>query len=177
MNGTEYLHVGLIVNTHGIRGELRVLSKTDFPEIRFAPGSRLLLLHERLERPLPLTVEKSRPHKSTMVVKFREWNNINEAEPYKGGRLVVTREDLAPLNEEEGEFYFHQIIGCRVETTDGHSVGTVKEILQLPANDVWVVQPQGDGREILLPYIDDVVKEVDAEKRKIVIEWMEGLGE
>jgi 16S rRNA processing protein RimM len=177
MNETEYLHVGLIVNTHGIRGELRVLSKTDFPEIRFAPGSRLLLLHERLERPLPLTVEKSRPHKSTMVVKFREWNSINEAEPYKGGRLVVTREDLAPLNEEEGEFYFHQIIGCRVETTDGRSVGTVKEILQLPANDVWVVQPEGSDREILLPYIDDVVKEVDAEKRKIVIEWMEGLGE
>jgi 16S rRNA processing protein RimM len=175
-NGTaEYLNVGRIVGTHGIRGEVRVLSDTDFPEVRFAPGKALLLVHPVLPDPLTLTVEKSRPHKSTLLVKFKEWGNINEAEPYKGGRLVVPKEDLAPLNEEEGEFYFHQIIGCTVVTTDGRTVGKVKEILQLPANDVWVVRPEGKGKDILLPYIDDVVKRVDVEDRIITIEWIEGL--
>lgn len=172
---TEYLHVGRLVGTHGIRGEVRVLSDTDFPDIRFTPGSKLLLLHENLPDPLPLTVEKSRPHKSALLVKFREWDNINEAEPYKGGRLAVYKSDLAPVNEDEGEFYYHQIIGCSVVTTEGEELGTVKEILSLPANDVWVVRSKGNGKEILLPYIDDVVKEVDTKDRRITIEWMEGL--
>jgi 16S rRNA processing protein RimM len=175
MNRMEYLNVGRLVGTHGIRGEVRILSDTDFPEIRFAPGSRLLLTHPSIAEPLPLTVERSRPHKSTILVKFREWGNINEAEPYKGGRLVVPREWAAPLNEEEGEFYFHQIIGCQVVRTDGAEVGRVAEILQLPANDVWVIRPAGKGKEILIPYIDEIVKEVDVANRRIVIEWMEGL--
>jgi 16S rRNA processing protein RimM len=171
----EYLNVGRIVGTHGIRGEVRVLSDTDFPELRFAPGNQLLLLHHDHKDPLPLTVEKSRPHKSTLLVKFQEWNSINEAEAYKNSRLVVPKEDLAPLNEEEGEFYFHQIIGCEVVTTEGRKVGKVKEILPLPANDVWVVQADEKGKEILLPYIEPIVKDVDILQQKITIQWMEGL--
>jgi 16S rRNA processing protein RimM len=151
MNTVEYLNVGRLVGTHGVRGEVRVYSDTDFPDVRFAQGSSLLLVHPSLKEPLPLTVEKGRPHKSVWLVKFKEWDNINQAEPYKGGKLVVLKEDLAPVNEEEGEFYFHQIIGCTVVTTDGN------------------------GKEMLLPYIADVVKDVDIKERRITIEWMEGL--
>lgn len=177
MNSAEYLHVGRLVGTHGIRGEVRVLSDTDFPELRFAPGAHLLLMHRDLPDPLPLTVEKCRPHKKAFLVKFREWGNINDAEPYKGGQLAVPRSDEAPVQEDEGEFYFHHIIGCEVVTTDGDHLGQVKEILQLPANDVWVVRPKGKkGKELLLPFIKDVVKEVDTENRRITIQWMEGLG-
>ncbi|AUS09259.1 ribosome maturation factor RimM [Laceyella sacchari] len=175
MNTAEYLNVGRLVGTHGVRGEVRVYSDTDFPDVRFAQGSSLLLVHPSLKEPLPLTVEKGRPHKSVWLVKFKEWDNINQAEPYKGGKLVVLKEDLAPVNEEEGEFYFHQIIGCTVVTTDGNELGKVREILPLPANDVWVVKPDGKGKEMLLPYIADVVKDVDIKERRITIEWMEGL--
>ncbi|MBA4494713.1 ribosome maturation factor RimM [Paenactinomyces guangxiensis] len=176
MSSAEYLHVGRLVGTHGIRGEVRVLSDTDFPEVRFAPGNQLLLLHRDLSDPLPLTVEKCRTHKSAYLLKFHEWDNINEAEPYKGGKLVVLKSDLAPVDEDKGEFYFHQIIGCRVMTTDGDMLGTVKEILPYPANDVWVVRSEENGKEILIPYIEDIVKEVDTENGRIMIEWMEGLG-
>lgn len=177
MSSEDTLNVGQLVGTHGIRGEVRVLSNTDFPEHRFANGKKLILKHPNHPEPLTLTVEKSRPHKSAWLIKFVEWNSINEVEPFKGGQLVVSKEDLVPLDEEEGEFYFHQIIGCQVETTDGKRVGTVKEILQLPANDVWVVRPQSRGKEILIPYIGEIVKEVDVINKRILIEWMEGLGE
>ncbi|SFJ80222.1 16S rRNA processing protein RimM [Thermoflavimicrobium dichotomicum] len=175
MSPTEYLRVGRLVSTHGIRGEVRILPDTDFPEERFAPGSQLLLQHPSLSEPLLLTVEKGRPHKNVWLVKFAEWSNINEAEPYKGGRLVVSIRDAVPVQEDEGEYYFYQIIGCDVFTTDGRHLGQVREILQLPANDVWVVRPKDKGKEILLPYIDDVVKQVDTEEKRITIEWMEGL--
>lgn len=177
MSSENTLNVGRLVGTHGIRGEVRVLADTDFPEHRFASGKQLILKHPDHPEPVTLTVEKSRPHKSAWLIKFKEWDNINEAEPFKGGRLVVPKDDLAPLDEEEGEFYFHQIIGCQVETTDGKTVGTVKEILQLPANDVWVVRPKQKGADILVPYIEEIVKEVDVDNRRILIEWMEGLGE
>ncbi|SFG36039.1 16S rRNA processing protein RimM [Planifilum fulgidum] len=173
MNQPEWLKVGQIVGTHGIRGEVRVISRTDFPEERFSPGVRLMLRHPRLESPVPLTVERSRPHKRVLLIKFREWNNINDAEPYKGGELVV--EGSEALDLDEGEYYFYQIIGCEVVTTEGERVGVVEDILQLPANDVWVVRPDGGGRDILIPYIDDVVRRVDPEAGRVTIRWMEGL--
>jgi 16S rRNA processing protein RimM len=174
MQSIEFLKVGRLVNTHGIRGEVRVLVDTDFPEKRFASGSKVLLQHPSLSEPLELTVESSRPHKNVLLVKFAEWNNINQAEPFKGGQLVVRIGDALP--NEEGEYYFHQIIGCEVVTTEGRLVGKVKEILPLPANDVWVVQPRA-GKEILIPYIESIVKHVDVANKRITIEWMEGLGD
>ncbi|RAL26181.1 ribosome maturation factor RimM [Thermoflavimicrobium daqui] len=175
MQHGEYLHVGRLVSTHGIRGEVRVLPDTDFPEERFAPGNELFLLHPSLSEPLILRIEKSRPHKNVWLVKFTQWSDINEVEPFKDGKLVVSKEDIVPVQEDEGEFYFHQIVGCDVITTEGRHLGKVQEILQLPANDVWVVRPDPKGKDLLLPYIDEVVKQVDTKKKQIIIKWMEGL--
>jgi 16S rRNA processing protein RimM len=172
---TEFLRVGRIVATHGLRGEVRVLSDTDFPEERFASGSRLLLQHPSLAKPLSLTVKKARPHKNVWLVSFEEWSDINQIEPYKGGTLVVPVTEMLPANEE-GEFYLHQIIGCQVVTTEGRAIGRVQDIYQLPANDVWVVRSSESGKNLYLPYIEQVVKQVDIEKKQITIEWMEGLG-
>lgn len=177
MDLTGYLKVGRLVGTHGIRGEVRVISDTDFPEHRFASGNQLILIHPELKEPFPLTIELCRPHKAAYLIKFREWDNINQVEPYKGGLLAVKDNDLAPINEDEGEYYYHQIIGCEVITTDGRHLGKVKEILSLPANDVWVVDDREFKKEILLPFIADVVKEVNIEQQRITIQWMEGLGE
>ncbi|PTM59083.1 ribosome maturation factor RimM [Desmospora activa] len=173
MTRPNWLVVGHIAGTHGIRGEVRVISRTDFPEVRFAPGARLLLSHDSREGMQSLTVERSRPHKKGYILQFREWTDINQAELYKGSTLVVDPDEAVDSGDEE--FYFHEILGCEVFTTDGERVGTITDILQPGANDVWVVQPGPGEREWLIPYIDDVVRSVDVSAKHVVIHWMEGL--
>ncbi|MDR6227290.1 ribosome maturation factor RimM [Desmospora profundinema] len=173
MGRPEWLVVGHIAGTHGIRGEVRVISRTDYPEVRFAPGSQLLLSQENKEEMLPLTVERSRPHKKGYILQFRDWTDINQSESLKGGTLVVDPEEAVDGGDDE--FYFHEILGCEVFTTDGNRVGIITDILQPGANDVWVVRPPEGGRDWLIPYIDDVVQDVDVSAKRVVIHWMEGL--
>src|SRR5699024_497860 len=165
--------VGHIAGTHGIRGEVRVISRTDYPERRFASGSKLFLCHpDRKQRGLWLTVTSSRPHKSFWLLRFEEWDNVNQAEPYKGGTLMIGGEEA--VGAEPDEYYLHEIVGCGVFTTDGERIGTVTDILQPGANDVWVVK-RDTGGELLIPFIAPVVKDVDPEEERVTIQWMEGL--
>lgn len=106
------------------------------------------------------------------IVKLKEYDNINDVEKYKGSMLKVTQEDLVELPEDE--YYFHQIIGCQVVTDEGQELGVITDILTPGANDVWVVQPKG-GKSILIPYIDDVVLDVNVQDRKVLVHVMEGL--
>lgn len=152
-----------------------MLSNTDFPEHRFAPQTRLLLSHTSLSEPISVVVKRSRPHKNLLLIQFEEWNRIEEVERWRDAELWVPITEAALGDLEEDEFYFHQIIGCGVQTTDGRNLGKIKEILRYPANDVWVVEASESGKEILLPGVKEIVKKVDLEKRKIMIEWMEGL--
>lgn len=166
--------VGKIVNTHGIRGELKVLPQTDFPEIRFAPGSELLIVRPETDDAVKVEVEAARLHKTTFILKLAGFDNINDVEKYKGLLLKVTEEQLVDL--EEDEYYFHDIIGCRVVTEDGTELGTITEILTPGANHVWVVErPRGQGKPVLLPVIDEVVRKVDVPGKTVHIELMEGL--
>lgn len=167
---SQFFNVGKIVNTHGIRGELKVLPLTDFPEERFAKGSKLVI--ETGEGQLPVTVESARLHKNMYVVRLNDFTNINEVEKYKGTMLKVSSEYQTELSEDE--FYFHQIVGCEVVTDEGETLGTIKEILTPGANDVWVVKAN-NGKEILLPYIDDVILHVDVVNQKVTVHLMEGL--
>lgn len=170
MEGKLY-NVAKIVNTHGVRGELKLVPQTDFPDVRFAKGSELLLLGPMGER-LPVTVESGRPQKNVWMVKFKEFADINAAEKVKNWEVKVSSEDLVDL--DEGEFYYHEIIGCRVFTEEGEDLGTIKEILTPGANDVWVVE-MPNGKDLLLPYIDDVVLTVDKTAQKVTVRLMEGL--
>ncbi|GLB59372.1 ribosome maturation factor RimM [Cytobacillus sp. NCCP-133] len=169
----KWFNVGKIVNTHGIKGEARVISKTDFAEERYKPGSKLyLIMPDSKGEPLELTVKTHRTHKSFDLLTFEGYENINQIEKMKGGILKVSEEQLGTLKEDE--FYYHEIIGCIVETLEGEEVGEIKEILSPGANDVWVIKGKG-GKEILIPYIEDVVKEVDVKEKKVVINAIEGL--
>jgi 16S rRNA processing protein RimM len=168
----QTLTVGKLVNTQGIKGEVRVVSHTDFPEVRFAKGSRLLLFHPMLTEPVTLTISTSREQKNFFVLGFNGYSSINEVEKFKGGILKVAEDDLVDL--EEDEFYIHQIVGCQVVTEEGEIVGEIKEVLQPGANDVWVVKRPNE-KDLLLPYIDDVVKEIDIQERKVKVHLMEGL--
>jgi 16S rRNA processing protein RimM len=170
----KWLNVGKIVNTHGIRGEVRVISRTDFPEERYKVGNTLYV-EKDTDNLIPVTIETHRKHKQFDLLTFKEYGNINEVEAFKGHLLKVPKEQ--PVSLEEGEFFYRDIIGCSVFTEEGEELGKVKEILSPGANDVWVVKRKGFGSDILIPYIPSVVKTVDIETKKITIEPLEGLYE
>lgn len=166
------LSVGKIVNTHGIRGELKIVSSTDFPEVRFAPKSKLILVHPESKQQVHVTVASARPNKGTYIVRFEGYGNINEVEKYKGYDVKVSKDQAVEL--PENEYYFYQIIDCEVVDETGEKLGVIKEILRPGANDVWVVEMQ-NRKELLLPVIDDVVLDVDVDNKVVKIHLMEGL--
>ena len=162
------VEIGKIINTHGIKGEVKVQSHSDFTDIRFQPGEVLQV--EDNGQTLSLTVRTYRMHKGLHMLTFEGYQNINDIEHLKGQKIYQER-DHAAIQLEENEFYYSDIIGCTV--FDGERpIGRVTEIFETGANDVWVVK--GD-KEHLIPYIADVVKEVDIAERRIVITPMEGL--
>ncbi|MEH7122880.1 ribosome maturation factor RimM [Bacillus sp. JJ1773] len=168
----KWFNVGKIVNTHGIRGEVRIISKTDFADERYKSGNRLFLFMPQSKSPLELTVKTHRTHKNFDLVTFDGYNNINQVENMKGGILKVPESQLGALDEDE--FYYHEIIGCIVTTIDGEEIGKISEVLSPGANDVWVIKGKG-GKEVLIPYIESVVKEVNVNAKMVIIDPIEGL--
>ncbi|HHY74602.1 MAG TPA: ribosome maturation factor RimM [Bacillus bacterium] len=168
---SKYFNVGKIVNTHGVRGEVKVISSTDFPEERFEKGS-ILYIEDASKQFIEVKVQSHRLHKNFHLLTFEGLANINDVEKYKGKMLKISeqRQD----NLDENEFYYHEIIDCEVFSDEGESLGRIKEILSPGANDVWVVKRAGE-KDLLLPYIEDVVKEVDVENKKVIVHLMEGL--
>lgn len=169
---TKWFRVGKIVNTQGIRGELRIISSTDFPEERFKIGAKLYIDDPNRNDKIEVTVKSHRLHKNFHLLKFEGYSNINEVEHFKGRELFVHEEMLSEL--DDGEFYYYEIIGCDVFSEQGEHIGKVKEILSTGANDVWVIAREGK-KDALIPYIDDVVKQVDVDEKKITIHVLEGL--
>ncbi|WP_210363797.1 ribosome maturation factor RimM [Bacillus sp. REN3] len=168
----KMFNVGKIVNTHGIRGEVRVISRTDFPEERYKTGNTLYLFMPGSKDPSELIVGSHRVHKNFDLLTFEGYDNVNQVEKMKGGILKVPESQRGEL--EEGEYYFQDIIGCVMLSIDGEEIGKVVEILTPGANDVWVVKGR-DGKEHLIPYIEDIVKKVDVNQKVIIIEPLEGL--
>lgn len=169
----KWFNVGKIVNTHGIKGEVRVISKTDFAEKRYKPGNHLFLFMDGSQEHLELIVKAHRVHKNFDLLTFEGYENVNEVEKLKNAIIKVPESQLGEL--DEGEFYFHEIVGCLVFTVHGEEIGRVTEILTPGANDVWVIKPKNGGRDILIPYIEQIVKKVDVKEKIILIQPMEGL--
>ncbi|MFD1471153.1 ribosome maturation factor RimM [Companilactobacillus mishanensis] len=162
--------VGKIVNTHGIKGELRIVAITDFPEERFKPGSTLFMKQNNGLK--EFKVESSRKHKNFILVKFEGFDNINDVEQFKNYELFTNSEISTEL--KDGEFLYNQIIGLKVIDQELGEIGTVSEIMELGPNDVWVVKGR-KYKEVLIPYIDDVVKNVDLENQVVNVEIPDGL--
>ncbi|MEW9501328.1 ribosome maturation factor RimM [Jeotgalibacillus marinus] len=169
---SNWYNVGKIVNTHGIRGEVRVISRTDFPDERYVPGNVLFLFTDSKSEPKELTIKSHRKHKNFDLLAFEGFDNVNLVEPFRDGMLKVSEDQRGTLSDNE--FYYHEIIGCEVLTMDQSTLGTIIEILSPGANDVWVVKGK-DGKEVLIPYIESVVKNVDISSKRVTIELMEGL--
>jgi len=160
----ESLIVGRILAPWGIRGEVKVEVLTDFPE-RFAPGKAVYL------NTSPLEIERCRSHKQHMVVKLVTIDSVEAAEKLRGQDLTIPSSELHPL--PEGQYYTFQLIGLKVVTTEGQTLGRVTDIMTTPSNDIYIVE--GKQGEILIPAIEDVVKSIELKKGRMVIEAIEGL--
>ena len=162
-----YYRVARIVNTFGIRGQLKLIADTDFPEERFASGKTLYILKALNSQPLA-------SDKGTWLISFVGYNNINQVEGFKGCWLAIDESEQEEL--EEDSYYHHQLLGLEVVTLEGKTLGKIKEILQLGSNDVFVVQRNiPKAKDALIPFIGDVVKAVDLEAGQVKVELMEGL--
>ena len=164
----QFLQVGVISSTHGIRGEVKVFPTTD-DAARFKKLKKVLLDtgKERLE----LEVQSVKFFKQFVIVKFRGIDNINDIEMYKGKCLLVPREDAVRL--EKDEYYIADLLGMDVFTEDGH-FGVLKDVMETGANEVYVIDSDAHG-EVLVPAIRQCILDVDVEERKMMIRLMDGL--
>ena len=165
----ELFRVGVISNTHGIRGEVKVYPTTD--NVRRFDDLKEVILDTGKEQ-LNLHVTGVKYFKNMVILKFKEFDNINDIIPYKGMDLLVTRENAIPL--EEGEYYIADIIGSKVITDEDKILGTLIDVLQTGANDVYVVKTK-DGKEVLLPSIEECILDRDIENKIVKVHIMKGL--
>lgn len=165
----DYLRVGVISNTHGIRGEVKVFPTTDEKE-RFDDLEYVYL--DTGKEKLKLEIQNVKYFKNMVILKFKGIDNINDIEKYKGKDLLITRDQAVPL--EPGQFFLCDVIDSRVVEENGNPVGILKEVLTTAANDVFVVT-MDDGKEVLLPVIDECVKDIDLENKLVTVYLMPGL--
>ena len=165
----QLLQVGVITQTHGVRGEVKVFPTTDDPE-RFLDLKKVLL--DTGKEKLSLEIQSVKFFKQFVILKFKGIDNINDIERYKRCPLLVTREDAVDL--EEDEFFIADMIGMDVVTEDGEKFGTLKDVMETGANDVYIIESDEHG-EVLIPAIKECIIDVDIEEQKMVIHLMDGL--
>lgn len=165
----EYLEVGKVVNTHGVRGEIKVIPLTDDIERFYDLKWVYLDRSGTLERYNVMGVKLSRGH---AIIRLEGINSMNEAEPLKGLFLKVDRNNAVKLPEDT--FFICDIIGCEVFDENKRRLGVIKEVLETGSNDVYVIE-NDDSREVLIPALKSVVKKVLIDEKKIFVTIPEGL--
>lgn len=165
----ELLQVGVITSTHGVRGEVKVFPTTDDPT-RFKKLKKIIL--DTGKEQLELEIAGVKFFKNMVILKFREFDNINDVEKYRQKKLYVTRENAVKL--KKNEYFIADLIGLRVQTDEGEALGELTDVIQTGANDVYVVRTI-DEDELLLPAIRECIREVDIEARNMVVHMMPGL--
>lgn len=167
----DLLKVGIITSTHGLRGEVKVYPTTDDVR-RFLDLKQVILDTGKEKR--PLTIEKVRFFKNMVILKFREFGDINEVQPYRQKELFVTRDQAVPL--EENEYFIADLIGLAAVSDEGEELGMLTDVLQTAANDIYVLKKQGEP-ELLVPAIRECVKSVDLTAGTILLHLLPGLRE
>lgn len=162
-----FIVIGVITKPHGVQGELRIKSYTDEPK-RF---TWLEQVYIGANDPQPMEVEQARVHQDKVLLKLTAVTNRNDAEALRGQWLMVPEDQALPL--EDGEYFLFQLKGLTVVTTDGETLGTLTEIIETGANNVFVVK--GEKGELLLPDIDDVVQEIDFDNGRMLVTLLPGL--
>ncbi len=165
----DILQVGAVASTHGLAGEVRVFPTTDDPN-RFKMLKHVLLDTGNGMKELEITRVKF--FKNMVILKFKDHDHIEDVMPYKGRELYVTRENAVKLRENE--YFIADLIGMEVYTEDECLLGTLKNVLQTGANDVYEVECR-DGRDVLIPAIRQCILNVDVDNAKMTVHLLEGL--
>ena len=165
----ELLQVGVITQTHGIRGEVKVFPTTD-DAARFQELRQVLL--DTGKEQIELTITQVKFFKNLVILKFKGYDNINDIERYKRCALLVKRDDAVPL--EEDEYYIADMIGMKVVTDRDEEFGILKNVMETGANDVYVIEHPSEG-EVLIPAIKECILDVDIPGRLMKIHVMDGL--
>lgn len=165
----DMLQVGVITQTHGVHGEVKVFPTTDDAE-RFKELKQVIL--DTGKETLSLEIQAVKFFKQYVILKFKGIDNINDIERYKRCPLLVTRDEAVKL--EEDEYFIADMIGLTVATEDGDVLGTLKDVIRTGANDVYVIQSERYG-EVLLPAIKDCILDVDIQGGRMKVHLLDGL--
>lgn len=165
----EFFQVGVITATHGIHGEVKVFPTTDDPN-RFKKLKKVLL--DTGTQKLELEVAGVKFFKKFVILKFKEFDDINQVEKYRKCSLLVTRENAVRL--KKNEYFIADLIGLKVYTEDGRFLGNLEDVMQTGANDVYQIVTE-EGKEILIPAIRQCILDVDIESGNMKVHLLEGL--
>jgi 16S rRNA processing protein RimM len=162
----EYLTIGKLRRTHGVRGEIIMDALTDYPETITVGMTVYIGAHHKQQ-----VVSSVRPADRTFLIAFEGFDDCDKVGIFRNQFVFVKTRDAAPL--EDGKFYQHEVVGMNVMDDSGTSLGKISEIINTGANDVYVIQPES-GEEILIPAIKSVILEIDTSKGKMRVrlpEW------
>ena len=165
----QYLEVGQIVNTFGIKGQVKVVPFTDDIE-RFDELKKIYIVIKSGKK--EVEIEDVKYHKNMVLLKFKGYNKIEDVEQFKNCYIEIDRKDGKKL--EEGTYYIVDLLGSSIETEEGQYLGKLEDIYNTGSNDIYVVKDEL-GKQILLPSIKEVIKNVDIENKKITVHLIEGL--
>lgn len=165
----QYLELGQIVNTKGLKGEVKVNSFTD-DNTKFERIKKVFV--KQKDKMTEYEIEKVGYHKSQVIIKFKSVDNIDDAEKLRNSYILVDRDVLGEL--PEGVYYIADLIDLEVYTEDGEYLGIVYDIYNTGSNDIYVVK-NDMGKQKLLPGIDEVIKKVDLDNKKIIVNLIKGL--
>ena len=165
----DLLQVGIIASTHGVRGEVKVYPTTDDPR-RFRRLKEVVL--DTGKEKMNLEIEGVKFFKQFVILKFKGLDNINDIEKYRQKSLYVTRKNAVRLQRDE--YFIADLIGLKVQDEDGKELGTVNDVIETGANDVYEVE-MADGKSLLLPAIKQCILNVDVENGTMQVHVLEGL--
>ncbi len=163
----NFFNMGKIVNTHGVKGEVKIYPYTDDLD-KFAAYDFLYIEEEKTH------IESARVHKQMVLVKFKGINTMNDAENLVNKLIYMPRE--AVDDGSEGHFIV-DLIGCHIYLKTGEDIGVLEDVLQKTAQDLYVIKRHDNGRVFYLPVVNEFVKHIDIENRRIEVELIEGLME
>lgn len=164
------LVVARIGRAHGIKGEVTVEVRTDEPELRLGPGA---VLATEPASTGPLTIETGRVHSGRLLLRFAGVSDRTGAEALRN-TLLIAEVDPQDMPEDPDEYYDHQLMDLDVVLTDGTEVGRITEITHLPSQDLFIVE-RPDGTEVMIPFVEEIVTEIDLVEQRAVIDPPPGL--
>ena len=167
---TKYLEIGQIVNTFGIKGMVKVKPFTQDAKKRFDNLKKVYIQNKNTRK--EYEIEEVKYHKEMVLIKFKSIENPEDANLLRNNYLVVDRDEEEPL--EEGTYYIVDMIGLEVYTDEGEKLGILDDVFNSGSSDIYVVKNEL-GKQILLPAIEDVIKNIDMEQRKMIVHLVPGL--